>query len=175
MQNYLIYELKDQSNAPITGLIIPNYDEIKANSHRPSAPAQPFLLSCSQDGSLRLWNLDTGHCLYRLETSQECFGVQWMKHDMFYTYSKDRVSLWNLNRYYTTFSFVHSPITHLFRKEMSANGKPARLVSVAADGSIRLLSPVTGTTLATAFPVIRENVMKQVEYDACSGKILECL
>ncbi|KAJ3100249.1 WD repeat-containing protein 87 [Phlyctochytrium planicorne] len=77
--------------------------------------------------------------------------------------SANRVTVWNLNRYYTTFSFLNSQVTHLSRVELKY--RPARIVAAAADGSIRLLSPVTGAVLSTAFPAMKETFISAVEYD----------
>ncbi|KAI8848626.1 hypothetical protein BC829DRAFT_417412 [Chytridium lagenaria] len=146
---YLILELRDHSNAAITGAVAP--------------PTLPFLVSCSMDGMIRMWNLEAGHCVYRLETPQECLGLSWMRRDTFYHYSKDRVTVWNLNRYYSTFSYLNSQVTLLSRVEL--RHRPARILAAAADGSIRLLSPVTGAVLTTAFPAMKETMVCGVEYD----------
>ena len=57
VSNYLIYELKDQSNAAVTGLVIPNADG--------KVPPQPFLIACYADGMIRMWNIEAGYCSYR--------------------------------------------------------------------------------------------------------------
>ncbi|KAJ3215458.1 WD repeat-containing protein 87 [Dinochytrium kinnereticum] len=161
---YLILELKDHSNAPVTGLAIPN-SALQGSPSTPSSspPPLPFLVSTSMDGTIRMWNLEAGHCVYRLETPQECLGLGWMRRDIFYHYSRDRVTVWNLNRYYSTFSYLNSQVTHLSRVELK--NRPARILAAAADGSIRLLSPVTGVVLSTAFPVMKETFISGVEYD----------
>ncbi|KAJ3153369.1 WD repeat-containing protein 87 [Irineochytrium annulatum] len=153
--NYLIFELRDISGAPVTGLVIPNAEG--------KNPLQPYLISCSVDGTIRMWNLEDGRCIYRLETPQECLGIEWMRRDTFFHHSKDRITVWNLNRYYTTFAFLKSAVIFLRRAELRDH--PARIVTGAVDGSLRLISPVTGAVLTTAFPVMKETTLKGVEYD----------
>ncbi|KAJ3333228.1 WD repeat-containing protein 87 [Blyttiomyces sp. JEL0837] len=157
-QNHLLFNLQDQSHAPVTGLVIPcleGKDEF------------PFLLSCSLDGIIRMWNLDNGTCIYRLEASPDCLGMGWMRKDMFFHYSKDRLCIWNLNRFYTTFSGVNSVATSLQRIESSTH--PARIVAGAEDGSVYFLSPVTGIVLQTAFPAMKDTLAIGVEYDIENG------
>ena len=103
----------------------------------------------------------------RLETAQECVGISWIRTDTFYHYSRDKIYVWNFNRFYTTFNLFKCPVTHIQRIE--APGKCARILAAGLDGSMRLLSPITGSTISTAFPVIRETNIVNVEYDMIKG------
>ncbi|KAL7751331.1 hypothetical protein RI367_003191 [Sorochytrium milnesiophthora] len=114
----------------------------------------PILMSSSMDGSIRLWNLDTCTCVYRLETQQEIVGMEMMRRDQFFHYSRKCIYVWNLNRYQSTFFSSRSQVTHLKR---FANGvDPARIGVVTEDGAIRMLSPVSSACLMVAFPVFKE-------------------
>ncbi|KAI8613672.1 hypothetical protein BC830DRAFT_1082509 [Chytriomyces sp. MP71] len=162
-QYHILYELREESNAPITGLLIPNTDDIKNQ-------ALPLLLASSLDGIIRLWSLDSGICLYALETNQECLGITWMRFDTFASFSPDKIAVWNLNRYFSNFSDSGSCITHLKRIEAGKVG-PARILAAMADRSMKLISPVTGTTLFTAFPNMTETQIAQVEHDVMAATL----
>ena len=45
----------------------------------------------------------------------------------------------------------------------------ARILTSSEDGSIKILSPVTGQALHTIFPAIDETVIADIHYDIRSG------
>ncbi|KAI9327875.1 hypothetical protein BDR26DRAFT_874924 [Obelidium mucronatum] len=51
------------------------------------------------------------------------------------------------------------------------DGKPARLLAGYVDGSLRLLSPVTGEALIVGFPIYKDAALVGLEYDASSDLI----
>ncbi|KAJ3241679.1 WD repeat-containing protein 87 [Chytriomyces hyalinus] len=157
-----ILELKSGSNSPVTGLVIANPDDADSRRH-------PFLLSSYQDGIIRMWNLETGSCVYKHETNTECLGLDWLRTDIFFHYARDRICVWNLNRHYTIFSSITAQVKIVQRKEVF--GFPPRILAVSSDASIKLLSPVTGACLMTAFPVIRDCTVRSVEYDIVSNML----
>ncbi|KAJ3113702.1 WD repeat-containing protein 87 [Physocladia obscura] len=157
-----ILELKCQTRSPVTGLAIVNPDNTESLRHT-------LLLSAYQDGIIRMWNLENGNCVYKHQTYHECLGLGWLRSDTFYNFSRDRISIWNLNRKYIPFSTITSPVTSINRVDIY--GYPPRLLTVADDASVKLLSPVTGATLLTAFPAIRDSVVSSVEYDTVSNML----
>ncbi|KAJ3092885.1 WD repeat-containing protein 87 [Quaeritorhiza haematococci] len=50
-------------------------------------------------------------------------------------------------------------------KRVKKQDLPGRIVAVGGDGSVRILSPVTGTVLATAFPVMADTTLVDLIYD----------
>ncbi|KAJ3014291.1 UNVERIFIED_CONTAM: WD repeat-containing protein 87 [Siphonaria sp. JEL0065] len=160
--NQFILELKSQTSSPVTGMAIANPDDQETVRH-------PFLLSSYLDGTIRMWNLENGHCVYRLFTFGECLGLDWLRPDVFFHYSRDRICVWNLNRKYVSFSTITSAVNILRRIEVP--GSKPRILAVAEDASIKLLSPVTGATLLTAFPVIKDSLIRSVEYDIVSNML----
>ncbi|TPX75061.1 hypothetical protein CcCBS67573_g03666 [Chytriomyces confervae] len=157
-----ILELKSGTNSPVTGLVIANPDDADSRRH-------PFLLSSYLDGIIRMWNLETGSCVYKHETNTECLGLDWLRTDVFFHYARDRICVWNLNRHYTIFSSITAQVKIVQRKEVF--GFPPRILAVSSDASIKLLSPVTGACLMTAFPVIRDCTVRSVEYDIVSNML----
>ncbi|KAI9349467.1 hypothetical protein DFJ73DRAFT_796190, partial [Zopfochytrium polystomum] len=159
--NFLILELKPESYSPVSGIVIPTTSG--------KVPPQPFLIVSSEDGSIRMWNLENGHCAYKLETDQECLGIGWIRRDTFFSHTRDRIMVWNLNRYYSTFAYSSSEVLLLDRVEVE--DLPARILTASADGSVHLISPVTGASLLTSFPIIRDTVLRRVEYDIIAGTL----
>eukprot|EP00842_Homolaphlyctis_polyrhiza_P006060 jgi/Hompol1/6455/HPOL_002272-RA len=152
-QNYLLYEFKEHYST-ITGLCgVKGY----------ASGESPFMISSSQDGTLRMWNLETGRAVYRMHTQAECLGLDWMKDDHFYTFSSDCITVWYLNRFYSTYTLINSPVIGLSRSE-SINGV-ARIFSISQDGSTNLISARTGERLTSAFPVIADTVIVSAVYD----------
>ncbi|KNC99867.1 uncharacterized protein SPPG_05240 [Spizellomyces punctatus DAOM BR117] len=168
-QNNLIHELHDHSHA-VTGLAIIPPPPARNGRSLEALAATPFFLSCSLDGTIRMWNADVGVCTYCLQTPSECLGIQWIKQDKetFLHYAKDRICLWNLNRFYTTFAYIRSQATQLHRSEHPS--LPARILSIAEDGSLRLLSPVTGAVLAMGFPVMSDIATLDAVYDVTQNR-----
>jgi WD40 repeat protein len=151
-----LYEFREHSDA-ITGfLLMENICELEKGS-------SPLLISSSLDRTIRMWNFEIGQALYRLNTDYPCFGIVRAKKNHFYHYTCRTVQLWNVNRYQHTFSLLRSRPKTLDRFEHPF--KPARLVSTISDCSIRLLSPVTGSTIATGFPTDKDLWIRQVAYD----------
>ncbi|KAJ3161961.1 WD repeat-containing protein 87 [Geranomyces michiganensis] len=161
-QNNLIQRLHEHTHA-VTGLCLVPLPENKTGRSMAALAATPFFLSCSLDGTVRMWNADLGVCVYSLQTPSECLGIQWMKGDTFLHYAKDRISVWNLNRFYTSFTYTRSPVTQLSRVQV--RNRPARILAVAEDASLRIVNPVTGIVLTIGFPVMEDMTPVASVYD----------
>ena len=64
--------------------------------------------------------------------------------------------------------------TSLQRYQNCNEGAPARLVTSCRDGSIKILSPVTGTVISTLFPVHKDTYSKDILYDI-ENDLLYCI
>ncbi|KAI9099874.1 hypothetical protein DFS34DRAFT_511693 [Phlyctochytrium arcticum] len=160
-QNNLIHELREHSHA-VTGIAVIPPPEKKGRGLATLA-ATPYFLSCSLDGTIRMWNAEVGACTYSLQTPQECLGIRMIKPDCFMHFAKDRVCIWNLNRFYSTFAYIRSQTTQILRASHPL--VPARIIAAAEDGSLRILSPVTGAVLSMGFPVMHERTTLDMIYD----------
>ncbi|KAI8922681.1 hypothetical protein BC831DRAFT_418144 [Entophlyctis helioformis] len=158
-QNYLLYEFKDHSST-ITGLC-----HVKSFGSMPS----PYIFSCSLDGTIRMWNLENGRFVYKMDTQAECLGMDWMKDGHFYSFSSERINVWYLNRFYSTYTLVNSPVISLSRAHIQ--GLPARILAVASDGSVSLVSARTGERLITAFPVMADTMVVDGIYDISQDRV----
>ncbi|KAJ3023368.1 WD repeat-containing protein 87 [Thoreauomyces humboldtii] len=153
-QNNLIHRLHDHTHA-VTGLAIippPEGNKQSGNKSLAALSATPFFLSCSLDGT----------------TPNECLGVEWMKGDTFMHWAKDHITVWSLNRFFSTFTHTRSAITTLQRLEIP--GYPARVLAAAEDGSLRIVSPVTGVVLTIGFPVMNDMITRAALYDITQNR-----
>ncbi|KAH6582265.1 hypothetical protein BASA60_002027 [Batrachochytrium salamandrivorans] len=153
-QNYLLYVFKEHTSI-ITGLCRV-LDSEKSG--------KLFFMSCSLDKSLRIWNLDSGRQVYKMHTQAECLGIQWMHNGSFCSYSLDTISIWCLNRFYSTFAITRNPIVRLLRSKILAF--PSRIFAASLDGSMSIISPRTGERLITAFPIMADTVLVDAIYDS---------
>ncbi|KAJ3361930.1 WD repeat-containing protein 87 [Allomyces javanicus] len=161
-QHALVSSFRDHHGA-ISALLFP-----LAHTAQPRPP--PILVSGSLDGSLRMWDLDKGRCVYRQPTGHnEVLGMGMMRRDTFYHYSRRAIGVWHLNRLTSTFCTTQSQVTHLYRvvahSATGRKGPRARIVLAAEDGSIRLVSPVSGTVLLTCFPSFKQTHIVEVVHD----------
>ena len=126
-------------------------------------------ISSSLDASLRVWNISSGECLHRIETGLPLLGLSWMKAANFLTFSEHEIMVWNLNRFYTLFNSVGSPIVHLERIDPVKYDHPARIFGVGMDGSSSLFNPRSGEKLVAGFPVMQEVQVTSAVYDIGVG------
>lgn len=56
-------------------------------------------------------------------------------------------------------------------ERIELDGKPARILTTASDGSIRFVSPVSGGVLSTAFPIIKDCKLKTTLYNKINNLI----
>ncbi|KAJ3386033.1 WD repeat-containing protein 87 [Lobulomyces angularis] len=131
--------------------------------------SMPLILTGSVNGKIRLLNFESGKCVYRLDTQHECLGLQFIKNDTFFHFSKKSIFVWKLNRYHSTFSFLRSQ--PIILKRISYANNSARILTTTSDGSIKLISPVTGNCLITGFPVHKDVSLIDVAYDIQNEKI----
>lgn len=132
----------------------------------------PLLVSSSLDSTIRMWNIETGQALYRIETNQPCLGMQLIKKNIFFHYTDTSIQLWNFNRFQHTYHVVLSPT--VFLKRFQWKERPPRFLSAAEDGSMRLLSVLSGTNLGTGYPSDKELSCIQIEYHI-ENELIYCL
>eukprot|EP01137_Pigoraptor_chileana_P019887 Opistho-2@6457 len=124
-------------------------------------PAELKFVTCSTDGSLRMWDLETFEEAYRLEVQEELIGMGAIDVSHFFVFSPAGIQVWNNNQYLHPFTTLRSDLTMMRRVE-SDNGRPARILTMSSDGSVRVVSPVTGAILTIAFPVVETTPLVDV-------------
>jgi len=56
-----------------------------------------ILLSCSDDKSMRMWNLQSGSCIRTFNSDSECYGIVWFQNNIMGTaYRNGKIKLWNI-------------------------------------------------------------------------------
>ncbi|KAI9324452.1 hypothetical protein BDR26DRAFT_881270 [Obelidium mucronatum] len=108
--------------------------------------------------------------MYRLDIGCPINQIAFTQSDTLLLYSKNVIQMWHLNRFFHQFSFSNVQPQMLLRYAMP-DGKPARLLAGYVDGSLRLLSPVTGEALIVGFPIYKDAALVGLEYDASSDLI----
>ncbi|TPX68035.1 hypothetical protein SpCBS45565_g03331 [Spizellomyces sp. 'palustris'] len=134
----------------------------------------PIVMSTSTDGTIRMWDFDIGVCLYRLDVhgqgqGEGLLGMKWVKKDLFWIWGRRGVSVWALNRYHSTFTYLRTRpkiIRRLVHPRL-----PPRILTACEDGSVKLISPVTGHVLVTSFPVHKDVGITDVVGDLDGKKV----
>lgn len=152
----LLYDFHDHYNS-ITGLILM---EKACEAERGTIP---LLISSSLDGTIRTWNFESGQILSRVDTHEACLGISQVKKNHFFHYTNSKIQIWNVNRYEHTFVMLRSRPKSMKRVEHP--NKPARIIATVMDGSVRLISPLSGDIIGTGFPIDQDMVVSQIAYD----------
>ena len=101
----------------------------------------------------------------RLDTAQACLGIEFFRKDIVFYYSAESICVLNVNRYQVPFAFFKSTPLMVERCQDKHDTTRARIVVSCSDGSIRLVSPVSGAFLVTMFPIHRDTYPKNIVYD----------
>ncbi|KAJ3355225.1 WD repeat-containing protein 87 [Entophlyctis luteolus] len=168
-QNSLLHCFEHHSR-PVTALVLQQAQLVyaledgreateKQNSTQPGV-----IFSGSLDGTIRIWDIDQGVCMHRIDTGIPVSAITSTKDDMLLVNSSKTVQLWDMKREFTPFCFTTSRPMSLRRYERPSSG-PARLLAGFEDGSLRLINPWTAETLAMGFPIFKNVVPADIEYD----------
>ncbi|KAJ3145741.1 WD repeat-containing protein 87 [Geranomyces michiganensis] len=132
-------------------------------------PNAPTVMSGSLDGSIRMWDLDRGKQTYKVNAQVDVKGMMWVGADAIGVWGKKDVGAWTLSRVGGCFvglsanpqsvAILHHP------------SYPARAITSLSDGSIRIFSPVTGSTLTTCFPVYKDVALRDAVGDLEYGTV----
>lgn len=160
----LLYELGGHIKT-VTALIIAEENP----AWRP-AGSFPYLISASQDSTIKIWNLESAQCVQSLHTVDHVIALKMIKKDTFYYATKSEFCVANINTLYSCFNRVNSDA--LFFERVEASTKvPARILSFMSDNSVRLFNPATGAQLGVGFPTDTDNTIKRVSSVASHGTI----
>ncbi|KAJ3239460.1 WD repeat-containing protein 87 [Chytriomyces hyalinus] len=138
--------------------------------HASSSKRPPIILSSSLDGTVRMWNIDLGTCLYRLDTLTPILGLSFIQKETILLHSSNVIQTWNMNQIVHKFKFSKSrPL--LIRRYSRPQYRSARLLAAFSDGSLKLLSPATGELLILGFPIYKDSITLDFEYDTVAEKV----
>ncbi|TPX35930.1 hypothetical protein SmJEL517_g01761 [Synchytrium microbalum] len=127
----------------------------------------PVCISSSWDGSIRLWQIETGECLQRIDVGQPVLQMSFMSPDVLVSVTDDAIQHFGIGRHRLFFSQLGSTPTILRR----INSLPPRILCATVDGAIRFISPVSGQTLSIGFPSLANVVFTSLEYDPTRRRI----
>ncbi|KAJ3210534.1 hypothetical protein HDU82_007938 [Entophlyctis luteolus] len=168
-QNSLLHCFEHHSR-PVTALVLQQAQLVYALEDGREATekqnnTQPgVIFSGSLDGTIRIWDIDQGVCMHRIDTGIPVSAITSTKDDMLLVNSSKTVQLWDMKREFTPFCFTTSRPMSLRRYERPSSG-PARLLAGFEDGSLRLINPWTAETLAMGFPIFKNVFSADIEYD----------
>ncbi|KAI8910283.1 hypothetical protein EDD86DRAFT_246665 [Gorgonomyces haynaldii] len=151
--NQKLFEFNDHSQT-ITGL-----GEVLGLGDK----ATSCFISSSMDTNIRVWNLETGECIHRVETGHAIYGIEFLKDTTFLACSEGGMLIFNLDRLYHTFNNAGSKVIDLERNQF--RGMSGRLVSVSFDGSLGILSPRTADKIIVGFPTVSNLEIVSHVYD----------
>lgn len=127
----------------------------------------PAVMSASLDGTIRVWNFETGSCVYQFNLAQPCLGMGQLKKDIFYTYSHEQIWVWNVNRLHH--QFLHLGSRPIYMNRFVHPRLPPRVLVIAEDGTMRVISPVTGCQIFVGFPAQKDIQIIDTVYDMEHG------
>ncbi|XP_071822870.1 uncharacterized protein [Apostichopus japonicus] len=136
-------------------------------------PTDPLLISGSKDGTLRIWRLDTFQLTQRIDVADEILGMRIAHGDQLYYFTLHDVKVWNFNQFHHLFTPIQSCIHKLARIKCSS--MPSRILCAAEDGSVRLISSVSGSILTIIYPMATYQVHTDIVYDPSSHRIYTAL
>ncbi|XP_053105113.1 WD repeat-containing protein 97 isoform X2 [Hemicordylus capensis] len=115
-------------------------------------PQRPLIFSASQDGTIRTWNLDTVDQVDQVHVSEpvEVLEAETALHII--SISGPSLSLWKINKLYSLYAPLGSPVKHLRCINLETVGNfPIRILCVCRDSTVRLMDAKSGTVLSMFF------------------------
>lgn len=115
-------------------------------------PSDNLLISASTDSTIRLWRIETFHEMYRYSVIDSLRNVVLVNATRLFYATSARIQVLELNIPHTLFTLIGSKIHHIQR--IRSVRRPPRIFVLGEDGGARIISPVHGNILTTAFPII---------------------
>lgn len=117
--------------------------------------ALSMLLSASEDGTIRCWNVEEGDMVECVHTEEEnppmCFGGT-KKGDSFFSFSQQGVDIWTVRTLYTLHCKLKgdegAPLRQILTSPFPAP-YPTRVLCVSGDSDITLVAAETGAVLTS--------------------------
>ncbi|XP_077997831.1 WD repeat-containing protein 87-like [Glandiceps talaboti] len=131
--------------------------------------SDPLLISSSKDGTIRIWRLDTLEETFRLDLGEMIYGLKLGSNQQLYCYTLQDIKIWNFNQFHHLFTPIQSCVHKL--ASVKSVGIPSRILCVAEDGSVRLLSSVSGTVITIIYPMATYQILTDIVYDPRNARI----
>ncbi|KAJ3137906.1 WD repeat-containing protein 87 [Physocladia obscura] len=137
-QNSLVHQFDQHTGAVTALLLFTEQPTGFSYGDYNSTTSFPVILSSSLDGSVRLWDIDHGICLYRLDTidvarehaaasvttaaasiaAAPIIGMTFPKRDTIMTYTDKEINLWVVNRVFHKLNYTNSRAVVISRRDM---------------------------------------------------------
>ncbi|XP_074842538.1 WD repeat-containing protein 97 isoform X2 [Carettochelys insculpta] len=114
-------------------------------------PQRPLILSASQDGTLRTWNLQTIDQVDEMHVAEVVEQLQTHPEEGYVvSLSGTTMDLWKVNQLYSLHSRLGAAVTRISTVDLSGVGSfPVRAVCVCQDSCVRLVAAHTGQVVST--------------------------
>lgn len=133
-----------------------------------SHPAEPLLITSSEDSTIRFWRIETFHETYRFDVLDTILDVFIVNARKFYYSSPKSLCLLDFNYFHSIFALIGTKITAMHR--ISPMKKPSRILIVGDDGGVRVVSPTHGNILTMVFPIITHKSVAHI-HDSVEERI----
>lgn len=132
-------------------------------------PQGPFILSASQDGTIRTWNLQTIDQVDEVQVAEVVEQLQTHPEGGYVvSLSGSSVDLWKVNQLYSLHTRLGAAVTRLCTVDLSAVGSfPVRVACACQDSTVRLVAAHTGRILST---LLLDRPCQAVEVAYCLPK-----
>uniref|UniRef100_A0A8C4SL02 Uncharacterized protein n=1 Tax=Erpetoichthys calabaricus TaxID=27687 RepID=A0A8C4SL02_ERPCA len=132
-------------------------------------PHVPHLLSASQDGTMRIWNLQTADQVEEIQTVHVALGLGVSEDNtgeadctgLIFSFSSQGVDFWDLTQLYNILTPLEAPVRSI--QMIVLHRFPPRAVCVCEDASIRLIAAETGDII-TSFFLEEPRQIRAVDY-----------
>ncbi|XP_061463192.1 WD repeat-containing protein 97 [Rhineura floridana] len=115
-------------------------------------PQRPLIFSASQDGTIRTWNLDTIDQVDQVHISEPIEVLETKTTSRVISVSGASLNLWKINKLYSLYTSVGSPIKRLSCINLMALGNfPVRILCVCQDSTVRMVDAQSGIILSVLF------------------------
>ncbi|KAJ7338268.1 hypothetical protein JRQ81_011017 [Phrynocephalus forsythii] len=127
-------------------------------------PDRPLIFSASQDGTIRTWNLDTVDQVDQVHVLEPVEALETQTASHVVSTSGSSLNLWKINKLYSLYTPVGSPVKRLTCVNLEALGSfPVRLLCVGRDSTVRLVDAQSGLALST-FSLDRPGQVRDAAY-----------
>lgn len=115
-------------------------------------PTENILISASEDSTVRFWRMETFQETYRYDVLEALFHAFLANSKTLCYTSKNSIHVLDLHSFHFLFTLVGSRIVKTYLSQ--SEGRASRIMVLAEDEGIRLISPVHGLIVTMMFPVV---------------------
>ncbi|KAI9351117.1 WD40-repeat-containing domain protein [Zopfochytrium polystomum] len=129
-------------------------------------PHGPFFLSASLDSTIKVFDMHVFKEVYTFHLRERPIDMHLIDDRWLMVQTEESVTILSLSNLLSSFSTITTKSLQMQR--VSCTKKSDRILSLSAEGAIRLLSPNNGKVIATCLPFLEADKVLQI---ACSSLI----